>query len=657
MLSGILLASHFSIPILLLPYIVLGFVLLFFIRLLLRKKLNSFPFFEIITILVFVGIGYGNYQLQQPHFQRNHYSNYSEENNTYIMQLKIKEVLKSTPYQEKYIAEIIQIKGYKSKGKVLLAFQKDSLNKLLKVDDLVWLQTTITTLPDPLNPYQFEYKKYMHHLGVYYQIAATNFEVYTVQEGASTLKGLAEKFRNHLIEKLSSTSLEKDERSIMEALILGQRRNIDPEIYKAYAAAGALHILAVSGLHVGIIFYLLSVLFSPLVHLKFGRYFRSFIIVISLWSFAFIAGFSPSVVRAVTMFSFFAVATMFNRPTNSFNILFLSFFGLLLYNPNWIFHVGFQLSYGAVFFILWLQPKLSKLYRPRFKIDKLFWDISTVTIAAQLGIAPLSVFYFHQFPGLFFITNLVILPFLSILLGYGIVVLLLSAFSWVPEPIVLGYNFLLKNLNQFVQWIAEKDHLLFQNLSLSLLELLGYYLVIITLILGWKEQNKKWIFPILGSIIFILVTSFYQKYFEKEELVIFHKSRKTWMTVASNDTLKIFQKDTLRIENEYPLKSYVIAERLKYTVNQKLPDVFSFQDQTYVVLDSLGIYPSKKGVIVVLTESPKVNLERLIDSIQPKLIIADGNNYKSYLIRWKKTCEMNDVPFYAISEKGAYVAN
>ncbi|MEZ4817493.1 MAG: ComEC/Rec2 family competence protein [Flavobacteriaceae bacterium] len=654
---GILLAARFSIAIFVLHYLPLIIGALLLVWLLLRKKLNPLPFFEILSMVFFIAIGYVNFQLQQPHFQRNHYSIYISDYNLNVIQLKIKEVLKPSSFQEKYIAEIFQIDSIKTKGKVILQLQKDTIKKPYEVDDIILINSKIITLPEAKNPHQFNYKEYLQHLGVHYQIGATKDSIIASSAGKTTIKGLAEKTRNYLITKLSLTPIQKEEKSIIEALVLGQRQHIDPEIYKAYAAAGAIHILAVSGLHVGIIYFLLSGLLFPLTSLRSGKQMRSILIIILLWGFAFLAGLSPSVVRAVTMFSFFALAGMLNRPTNSFNILFLSYFVLLIYNPNWIFHVGFQLSYLAVFFILWVQPKLYKLYRPKWKIDKLFWDIATVTIAAQLGVAPLSVYYFHQFPGLFFVTNLVILPFLALLLGYGIVVVLLAAFSWLPETMALGYNFLLKTLNQFVQWIAEKDSFLFQNISISFFEMMGFYFLSITLVIWWKQRNRKWIFAFLGSVIFLFTISLYEKKQVKEELIIFHKPRKTWMAVTSNDSMQLFQKDTLFIEDEYPIKTYAIAKNAKYKAIKNVPNLFTFKKETYVVLDSLGVYPSKRGIIIILSESPKIHLERLIDSIQPKLIIADGSNFKSYLYRWKKTCEKKKIPFHATSEKGAYVIN
>jgi competence protein ComEC len=654
---GILLAYFFPISFSLVFCLVLGIIILFVIWLLTRHKLKPKPFFEVVSLFFFVCIGFVNFQFQQPQFQQNHYSKFYTENQFETIQVKIKEVLKPSPFQDKYIAEVFQLNSQKTEGKILLNIQKDSLQSHLQVDDNLLLYSKIKELRKAANPHQFDYNKYMQHLGVYYQMEGSKNEILDISKGSPTLKGLAEQFRNHLIYQLKETPIESNERSIIEALVLGQRRNIDPEIYKEYAAAGAIHILAVSGLHVGIIFLILSWLLKPISYFKFGNILKSILIVLLLWGFAFLAGLSPSVIRAVTMFSFFALATMTNRPSNSFNVLFLSFFFLLLFNPNWLFYVGFQLSYLAVFFIIWVQPKLSKMYRPRFKIDKLLWDIFTVTLAAQLGIAPLSIYYFHQFPGLFFISNLVILPFLTLLLGYGILVVLLAGIHLLPDFIALGYNYLIKFLNHFIHWIAEKEAFLFRDISISFLQLIGFYLLFISLVIWWKQAQKKWIFSILGSVTFILGITLFEKSIEKEELVIFHKSRKTWMAISSKDSLKIFQKDTFSIENNYPIKGYRIVKNKKDKFVKTVPSVFTFKEKTFVVVDSMGVYPSVNGGIILLSESPKVNLNRLIDSLQPKIIIADGNNYTSYINRWKKTCEKRNIPFHSTREKGAFIVN
>ena len=253
---------------------------------------------------------------------------------------------------------------------------------------------------------------------------------------------------------------------IIQALLLGQRNSISTETYDNYKDAGAVHILAVSGLHIGILLLLLQFLFRPLEILPKGRTIKLVVIVLLLWCFAFLAGLSASVVRAVTMFSFVAYALYLNRPSNTFNILALSmFFILLLFNPMLLFQVGFQMSYAAVFSIVWIYPMLQRFWTPKNSVLQKIWQLLSVSIAAQLGVLPISLFYFHQFPGLFFISNLLIVPFLGLLLGMGILVMVLALLDILPDFLVLWYNRIISLMNSVVEWVAQQEAFIFKNIS------------------------------------------------------------------------------------------------------------------------------------------------------------------------------------------------
>jgi competence protein ComEC len=166
-------------------------------------------------------------------------------------------------------------------------------------------------------------------------------------------------------------------------LLLGQRQDISKELLTDYQKAGAIHILAVSGLHVGVLLWMLSFLFQPIERLPYGKFLKAIVIVLLLWGFAFIAGLSASVVRAVTMFTFLAIGQSFQRKHVVTYSLIASMFFLLLIKPMFIFDVGFQLSYLAVFGIVWLQPKLYAVWKPTFTWVHFFWQLCTVSIAAQ----------------------------------------------------------------------------------------------------------------------------------------------------------------------------------------------------------------------------------------------------------------------------------
>ena len=630
--------------------------LLFVVWFLERRKLQQGILFGLLTYMTIFIFGYGSYQLRDPAHQNRHYSHFYTENNASLIQLKIREVLKPNRRHHKYFAELFKLNSKKVHGKILVTILKDSTSSAFKVDDLLLISSEIEEVAGPSNPYQFDYKKYLKNLGVFHQVRISEKQILQRSKGPTSLRGFSENIRNHIIHKLSETPIEKAQRVIIQALILGQRKDISKEMYGEYVAAGALHILAVSGLHVGILFLILSWLFKPLEYLKFGKQAKSVLLLLFLWGFAILAGLSPSVVRAVTMFSFFGLAGMLDRPTNSFNTLFLSFFTLLVFNPNWLYHVGFQLSYLAVFFILWIQPELYKSYIPKFYLDKLLWGIITVTLAAQIGIAPLSLYYFHQFPGLFFITNLVILPFLAIILAGGLLVIILTIIGQLPNSLALGYNWLIKQLNGFVHWIAQQQTFIFTDISFSFSTMIAGYALIFALILWWKlKTNKAFLYvPAVVAILFG-VGIWENRSSSKEQLVVFHKSRTTLLGYQNDRVLTLLQNDTINYFNRFPIRDYRVGSQVTGFTSELLPRVFTYRNKTVLLLDSLGVYPSEKIDIILLTNSPKVHLERLIDSIQPTQIIADGSNYRTYVKRWHNTCTKRKIPFHYTGEKGAYI--
>ncbi|PVW17310.1 ComEC/Rec2 family competence protein [Marixanthomonas spongiae] len=659
---GILSAYFFPTATSTLPFVLFGFGLLIVLWFIERKHLQKSIFFGILTYLIFFGIGSASYQLQLPKFQDRHYSKViSEINNseTPLLSLKITEVLKPDRYNYKYIAECNAVNTFETTGNVLLNIRKDSILKEYTIDDVLLISERVVSIPKPLNPHQFDYSAYMKKLGVYYQLRTKPRDILAYEKGRTTIWGNAASFRNHLIAKLKKSKITKDERSIIQALVLGERRDIDKQLYADYAAAGAVHILAVSGLHVGILFFILKWLFLPLGNLRYGEQLKAIAVIGCLFGFALLAGLSPSVVRAATMFSLFLFAEQLKRPTNSINTLFLSYLLLLLINPLWLFHVGFQLSYLAVFFILLIQPKLYAYWHPKNVVLRKIWAIVTVTVAAQIGVVPLSLFYFHQFPGLFLITNIVVLPFLGILLGIGLVIVLLVFLNTLPSWLAEAYNYVVSWLNSFIRWVANQDGFLFQDIHFSEGKTMASYLVIISIILLWKRYSYRRLTVCLASVCVLLGVFIWDKQkVSGNELIVFQKNRNTLMAVKQGANLTLFRSDTLSetLKNTFPIKAYRTAHKIDHFSEQLFPKVFSYGNKTILVVDSSAIVPKRAKIdLVVLTQSPKINLERLIDSLKPMKIIADGNNYKSYVNRWRSTCATKKLPFYHTGTKGAFI--
>lgn len=612
----------------------------------------------LITFLLFFFIGVSSVYINDHRNYDSFYEHHLEENSTLILQ--IHSVLKSGNYYHKYEAKIIKVDDNKTTGTILLNIKKDSTSVPLKVDNQLLLKPVLKELIPPLNPNQFNYKSYLAKKGIHHELFLEKGQFLKLNSKKSTLLGLSAKFRNQIQESLNKYNFKKNELSVISALLLGQRQDISKELIKDYQRAGAVHILAVSGLHVGVILLILAFIFKPLERLKHGKFLKTIIIVLLLWMFAFIAGLSASVVRAVTMFTFLAVGMSFRRK-NVVEFSFISsMFFLLLIKPMFLFDVGFQLSYLAVFGILWTQPKMYNIWKPRFKIFDFFWQLVTVSIAAQIGILPLSIYYFQQFPGLFLASNLVIIPFLGAILIGGVLVIILSLLNILPQFLADFYGMIISWMNAFISWVSHQEEFLFKEISISFQLMLCWYVVIFlgVYFLLHKTSIKLICFFIsiaLLQSVFLLESN---KNKSKEEIIVFHKSRFSLIGKRIGEQLLLQHNiDSLRFFRENSIKPYSIAESITEIKETNFKNFISFSNKDILLIDSLGIYQISglNAPIVILQSSPKINITRLIKKIAPSQIIADGSNYKSDVIRWKNICVRNHVPFHYTGVKGAYV--
>ncbi|MEX2349742.1 MAG: ComEC/Rec2 family competence protein [Flavobacteriaceae bacterium] len=622
------------------------------------KQLFQDSFFGIVAYLILFVMGAWVYHIHQPIHHENHYTNYYNPRQDAFFQLRIKETLKPDLYNQKHVAEIIAINETVVSGDILLLIRNNSIPAELQIDDVLLIKTNKQELPKPKNPHQFDYASYLNRQGIYHQIQINPFEIIHKTKGTASLKGAANKVRSYINEKLIENNFNQETLSLINALLLGQRQQLSKDIYNDFAAAGAVHILAVSGLHVGIIMLILQFVLKPLERLRNGKRIKIIGVVLCLWVFAVIAGLSPSVLRAVTMFSFLAYAMESKRETSSFNTLLASAFLLLAIDPNLIFHIGFQMSYMAVFAIVWICPMIQKYYHPKTIIDRKIWETLTVTFAAQLGVAVLSIYYFHHFPGLFFITNVVILPFLGLILGGGILVIALASINILPSFLHQAYSSLLEKLIAFIGWVAKQDRYYFDEISLNTLQVIGLYFFLVALILAFQKLKFAHVFALFISIICLQGIYFWNKsQTASQELLVFHKSRHTVIGYKNARNLNLYS-NSLQDEfrNEGFIKNYKVGAHIKDVNLEKLPPYFEFDKKRIFVTDSTGVFPKNGKVdVLIISESPKFHLDRVLDSLKPSLIIADGNNYTSYVKRWRETCTKRKLPFHHTGTEGAYI--
>jgi len=659
---GVLIGYYFLIPIkialILISISVSTMLLLLLIR---KKKPNKNWILQLMSYMTIFLIGAIRISSQHPSQIKKHYSHHVSQENQLVIQIDKK--LKPTAYQDKYYAQVIQIDSTPCTGKIVISSNKDSLVKPLKVGEVYTLKTTLQEINKALNPYSFDYSDYLKKQGIIHQLSVTYPELKKVKANQHSLKIYAAKWRSKIQSSLQKYPFDENEMAIINAIILGQRQSISKDLLNSYAGAGAIHILAVSGLHVGILFLLLNFLFKPIERLPKGNYLKTSIIILILWNFALLTGLSGSVVRAVTMFSFIAIGlAMKNQRSPVLHALITSYFFLVLIYPLFLFDVGFQMSYAAVLGIVLLQPEIEKLIpRSRWFFTRKIGQLLSVSIAATIGTLPISLYYFHQFPGLFFVSNVVIIPFIGLIMSIGLLVVFLALLDLLPSFLVDLYGGILHYMNSFIEWIASHESFLFKDISFSIWALLSSYFLISMAYRFWLNKKLPQLTTFLMAILLFQSVLLYEKYQTENsnELVLFHKTKESLIGIKTGRDLTVLHSlDSIQRANTGFINAYQVGLKLSNLETLKtIPNCVDYQHQKILVIDSLGIFQNNsfQPDIIVLRQSPKINLERLLKEQPPKMLIADGSNYKTYVNFWRLTCLKDNIAFHYTGIDGAFV--
>ena len=349
----------------------------------------------------------------------------------------------------------------------------------------------------------------MANKGVHYQIFMNSDNLKLIDDHkGNAIIAASFKARQFAEEILTQYVTEKEALSIAKALILGIKTELDTDTRSLYAETGVMHILAVSGLHVGIVYFLILLMLGQSINQISKPRLVALVAIPLLWSYAFITGLSPSVLRAVTMFSLIVIAQAIDRKSNTINTVAISAFLLLIINPLMLFSVGFQLSYLAVYGIILIYPYLIRLYSPKSSFSFKIWQLMVVSISAQIATFPLGLFYFHKFPTYFLLGNLLAVPAAMVIVWIGILLLPLAAISsWLGVVIgglltylIMGLNWLLTQF-QKLPWSAVDE------VFLSRTAVVLIYMLITSVMLWLITQRKSWF---VSSLVmsFILATVF-----------------------------------------------------------------------------------------------------------------------------------------------------
>ena len=555
------------------------------------------------------------------------------------------------------------------KGKIIIYFKKDSLLPALGYGSQVIFKKPLQEIKNSGNPGGFDYKRYSLFHGITHQVYLKPEEFIVLQE---TDKTWLPKFLNTIREKVLTIlrdNIKGDkETGLAEALLIGYKDDLDKTLVQSYTNTGVVHIIAISGLHLGLIYWLLLQLLKPMQRRKYTNWLRPLVIICGLWLFSLLAGAQPSILRSAVMFTCIVAGESLTKRTSIYNNLALSAFLLLCFNPYWLWDVGFQLSYSAVLSIVVFMQPIYNLFYIKNKLLDFFWKLNAVTIAAQILTLPISIYHFHQFPTHFLLTNFVAVPLSSLILLGEIFLCIISFIPAVALLIGKILSWLIGIMNGYIEKIESLPFSLWDGLQIDMVQVILLFIFITGLSYWLLEKAKTGLRVGLSALLsfFILRSlSFWEK--SKQQKIIVYNVAQHQAIDFINGRHYFFAGTPGLQENDFArnfhLKPSRILQRIRASdsltslVGDK--NYFSFGNKKILLIDSTVLFaPSSLRYpidLIIVSKNPKLYISQLNNSLIVNQIVFDGSVPTRKLKYWKKDCDSLHIPYHDVSEKGAFV--
>ncbi|MBM3439285.1 MAG: ComEC/Rec2 family competence protein [Bacteroidetes bacterium] len=594
-------------------------------------------------------------------------------NKTGLIKLVLNEPLSKKTNAYKAEASILAIQNGKyweaQKGKVILYFSKTTDLQKLDYGTVIVTAKPLQPIANAGNPGGFQYKPYMLFKGITHQLYLSDQE-YILANKQQKNSGVAFLFktRKTALATLQQYIPNQRERGVAEALLLGYRDELDRGLVQMYSNTGVVHIIAISGMHLGLIYGIILLFIRPFRKYKYVSRASPFITIAFLWAFTIMVGATASVVRAALMFTFMAAAETLRRTTNVYNTLSASAFCMLCFQPFLLWDLGFQLSYAAVLGILMLYKPIANLWLPENRLLQKIGQMCAVTISAQLLTLPLSMYHFHQIPNLFLLSNIIAVPLGSIVLIGEILLVAATPFSVLATWIGKALNACLYYLNEYIIWIDAFRFSITDGTYITWLQAILLY-GCIGLGIAWSlKANKKYFIAMLCCTLLFAVIHTYRLYQQQhqQKIIVYHIPGHTTIDFIHGKQFfcvgdeAILKKGFLQ---SFHLKSSRIQHGLSW--NPSLPHLqqnenwFSFDNMRLVHYKGEPL-PSdiKKTVpidVLLIGKGAKAKLADLIKIYSAKWVVMDGSNPGWRVQRWQKEAKQLNIKVFSTAQQGAFV--
>ena len=552
-------------------------------------------------------------------------------------------------------------------GKIILYFKKDSLLQLAYGSQVIF-KKPLQEIKNSGNPGGFDYKRYALFQGITHQVYLKPEEFIVLNEKKENwFNKFIYTSREKVLTILRNNIKGEKELGLAEALLIGYKDDLDQSLVQSYTNTGVVHIIAISGLHLGLIYWLLGLIFKPLKKRKSISWLRPVFIITGLWLFSILAGAQPSILRSAVMFTCIVFGETLSKKTSIYNTMALSAFILLCINPYWLWDVGFQLSYAAVLsIIIFMQPVYNWFYIKNKLLDGI-WKLNAVTIAAQILTVPLSIYHFHQFPVYFILTNFLAVPLSSaIVLGE----ILLCAIFFIPFIALLIGKLLawfIWLMNTYIQKIELLPFSLWDSLQITILQAILLFLLATGISYWLMEKSKAalklGLFALLGFI--ALRSSSFIQANQQQKIIVYNVPQKRAIDIIDGRNYS-FVGDSDLLANDFLRNFHLKPSRILYRMNEvkTIPgqlvtdNYINYNGRHILLVDKTISFATQvnKPIIdlLVISKNPKIYMAKLAQTLDIKQVVFDGSVPAWKTKYWKKDCDSLHIPWHDVTIKGAF---
>lgn len=677
LIAGIILQWYFQIPVAVIITASISFSIAYLLFLLLpfalRFKLKVLQGFVFQLLFICLGLLL-TWQKDIRHKSGWYGNNYKD--GAYVV-VRIDEPLveKAKTFKaDGYVEHVVQNGvSIAAQGKLLLYFSKDNFNEKLNYGDRILIHKNLQSIKNSGNPGAFNYQRYAAFQGIYHNVFLKDKD-WQVVPGNTKNRFYEFVFsaRAYVLSVLRNTiHAGKDELGIAQALLIGYTNDLDKDLVQAYSNTGVVHIIAISGMHLGLIYVLLLWIFTKMPLINKSKLVQLVLILTCLWLFAFLTGASPSVLRAAVMFTCIAIGKNMKKDVSIFTSLAASAFILLCFNPYYLWAVGFQLSYLAVIGIVVFQkPVYNCLYIKNKWIDKV-WQLMAVSTAAQLLTFPLCIYYFHQFPNLFLLSNIVAVPLATVILYVSIVLVSFSQIPYLGEYLGKIVGGLTSGMNKFILWINDLSFAVWDRIPSSVLSTWLLYATVFAFSAWLIHKHKKYfLFGLLSLLTFMILIT-YSKWltYKQSKIIVYNVPQHQAIDFVKGNQYQ-FAGDSVLLEDGLLQNFHLKPGRIAYQLNEqtdRLPGVFhqnmfyQFNNKRILIIDKSVIFDTLQPKIdldlLIISKNPKLNIAQLAKNFNFRLFVFDASNPAWKIEKWKQECKALSLKFHSIPADGAFIYN